>query len=91
MSTEHLEELIRLRRIEGQVRGLQKMIEDKRYCIDILTQFSSVIKALKKVEERILHRHIKGCVKTAARSGKEKEVNEKLDEVLSILDKFRNH
>jgi DNA-binding FrmR family transcriptional regulator len=90
MATEHTEELTRLKRIEGQVRGLQNMIEEKRYCIDILIQFSSVIKALKKVEERILHRHIEGCVKDAAASGSSTEIDEKLEEVLSILDKFRN-
>lgn len=91
MTTEHTEEITRLKRIEGQVRGLQKMIEEKRYCIDILIQFSSVIKALKKVEERILHRHIEGCVKNAAKSGSDREVDEKLEEVLDILDKFRNY
>ncbi len=91
MTTEHSEEITRLKRIEGQVRGLQNMIEEKRYCIDILIQFSSVIKALKKVEERILHRHIQGCVKDAASSGSNAEVDEKLEEVLNILDKFRRH
>ena len=52
--TTHDEELVRLRRIEGQIRGIQKMIEEKRYCIDILTQISSIVGALKSVEENIL-------------------------------------
>lgn len=91
MTTKHLDEKIRLKKIEGQVRGLQKMIEEKRYCIDILIQFSSVIKALRKVEERILHRHLKGCVEEACKSGEKKVVEEKLNEVLLVLEKFRNY
>jgi len=62
-ATAHLGEIVPLKRIEGQIRGIQKMIDEKRYCIDILTQLSSVVGAIKRVEENILNRHLKGCVK----------------------------
>ncbi|ADQ15466.1 metal-sensitive transcriptional regulator [Halanaerobium hydrogeniformans] len=57
--------IIRLRRIEGQIRGLQRMIEEDKYCVDILTQISASRGALKKVGLKILDSHINGCVKNA--------------------------
>jgi DNA-binding FrmR family transcriptional regulator len=60
--------LKRLRRIEGQVRGLQKMVEDERYCADILTQISSVQQALRGVARELMRNHIKHCATTALRS-----------------------
>ena len=87
--TTHEEELVRLRRIEGQIRGVQKMIEEKRYCVDILTQLSSVVGAVKKVEENILNRHLKGCVTDSFRSGSEEGRARKIDEVIDALGKFR--
>jgi len=61
--------LKRLRRIEGQVRGLQKMIEDDKYCIDILTQISAATKALQSVALGLLDEHMGGCVVDAAKAG----------------------
>jgi len=61
--------LKRLRRIEGQVRGLQKMIEDDKYCIDILTQISAATKALQSVALGLLDGHMAGCVVDAAKAG----------------------
>ena len=61
--------LNRLRRIEGQVRGLQKMVEDERYCADILTQISSVHEALRSVSRELMRNHLKHCASTAIRSG----------------------
>ena len=87
--TTHEEDLVRLRRIEGQIRGVQKMIEEKRYCVDILTQLSSVVGAVKKVEENILNRHLKGCVTDSFRSGSEEDRARKIDEVIDALGKFR--
>jgi DNA-binding FrmR family transcriptional regulator len=89
--TTHEEELIRLKRIEGQIRGIQKMIEEKRYCIDILTQISSVIGAIKSVEENILERHLKGCVQHSFKKGSEEERKKKVDEVIEVLRKFRKY
>ena len=68
--TSHLEEIARLRKIEGQVRGILRMIEERRYCVDILTQLASVRGALRRVEERILERHLRGCVQDSFNTGK---------------------
>ncbi len=61
--------LKRLRRIEGQVRGLQRMVEDEKYCIDVLTQVSAATKALESVALTLLHDHLSHCVVDAARQG----------------------
>jgi len=89
--TTHEEELIRLRRIEGQIRGVQKMIEEKRYCVDILTQLSSIVGAIKGVEENILERHLKGCVQRSFIKGKTEDKSKKIDEVIEVLKKFRKY
>ena len=90
--TTHEEELLRLNRIEGQIRGVQKMIQDKRYCIDILTQLSSVVGAIKSVEENILERHLKGCVKQSFTKGNKEDRREivvKADTLRASLSLFR--
>lgn len=87
--TTHEEELVRLRRIEGQIRGVQKMIQEKRYCIDILTQLSSIVGAIKRVEENILERHLKGCVQTSFSKGNRIDRETKFKEVVDVLRKFR--
>ena len=89
--TTHLKEVTRLKKIEGQIRGVQKMIEDKRYCIDILTQLSSIVGAVKRVEENILERHLKGCVKQSFTKGNQDDRKEKIDEVIDVLKKFRKY
>jgi DNA-binding FrmR family transcriptional regulator len=85
----HDDELVRLRRIEGQIRGVQKMIEEGRYCIDILQVLSSVRGAIKKVEEGIFERHLDSCVKEVIDKGSLKDKKEKLTELLDIVSKFR--
>jgi CsoR family transcriptional regulator, copper-sensing transcriptional repressor len=70
------EYLKRLRRIEGQVRGLQRMVDDDRYCIDILTQVSSVTKALQGVAVGLLDEHMRHCVMDAAAAGDDTKVAE---------------
>jgi DNA-binding FrmR family transcriptional regulator len=89
--TSHEEELLRLRRIEGQIRGLQKMIEEKRYCVDILTQINSVVGALERVEENILERHLKGCVDRSFEKGTREDRAKKVDEIIDVLRKFRKY
>ena len=89
--TTHEEELVRLRRIEGQIRGVQKMIEEKRYCIDILTQLSSIVGAIKGVEENILERHLHGCVQHSFNKGSGSDRAKKVDEVVEVLRKFRKY
>ncbi|WP_077706084.1 metal-sensing transcriptional repressor [Virgibacillus dokdonensis] len=77
----------RLKRVEGQVRGVQKMVEEDRYCIDILVQISAINAALKKVGFSIAERHTKHCVSHAVRSGQGEEAIDELMEVLKQLSK----
>jgi DNA-binding FrmR family transcriptional regulator len=74
----------RLRRIEGQVRGLQKMVEEERYCADILTQISSVHEALRAVGRELMRNHLKHCATSAIRSGPEK-ADEMYDELVEMM------
>ncbi len=90
-TTTHFEDIGRLKKIEGQIRGVQKMIEEKRYCIDILTQLSSVVGAIKSVEENILERHLKGCVNQSFSKGNKLDRSQKIDEVVDVLKKFRKY
>ena len=78
----------RLHRIEGQVRGIEKMVEDNRYCIDILTQISAVTTALDAVALQLLDDHVKHCVAHALASGDEQEAAEKSRELLETVRRF---
>jgi DNA-binding FrmR family transcriptional regulator len=84
----HTGQLARLRRIEGQVRGLVKMVEEERYCVDILTQVKAVRAALKRVEESVLREHVEHCVAQAIRSGDHDAQKTKVDELLDVLGRF---
>ena len=75
---DHVNNLVALRRIEGQVRGVQRMVEDRKYCIDILTQIYAIKGALSRVEEKILEKHFKNCVTDAVKGASEKEKQQKL-------------
>ncbi|RZN09378.1 transcriptional regulator [Bradyrhizobium genosp. SA-3] len=75
----------RLGRIEGQVRGLSKMVEEDRYCIDIVTQISAVRAALRRVEEEILKDHVAHCVEHAIASGDKADQREKLAELMAVI------
>jgi DNA-binding FrmR family transcriptional regulator len=79
----------RLRRIEGQVQGLQRMIDGEAYCVDILLQISAVRGALDQVEKLLLGRHIESCVADALRSGSKGERQQKIDELLDVFARFR--
>ncbi len=81
--------LSRLSRIEGQVRGLAKMVEDDRYCIDVVNQVQAVVAALKKVEGEILKDHIAHCVEHAIRSGDKRAQREKVTELVATLARAR--
>ena len=78
----------RLRRIEGQVRGLERMVADDRYCIDILTQIAAVRTALDQVGARLLEDHVTHCVSDAIASGDERAVEEKTSELLATVQRF---
>ncbi len=77
--------LKRLNRIEGQVRGLSRMVEEDRYCIDVVTQIAAVRAALRRVEEELLHDHVGHCVQHAIDSGNKAAQREKIDELLETL------
>jgi DNA-binding FrmR family transcriptional regulator len=78
----------RLRRIEGQVQGLQRMIAADAYCVDILLQVSAVQGALEQVQKLLLGRHIESCVADALRSGSRTERQRKVDELLAVFSRF---
>ena len=78
--------LIRLRRIEGQVRGLQKMVEEDRYCADVLTQLSAVHEALRGVGRELMRNHLRHCVASATRAGGQ-EAETTYDELIDLMFK----
>ena len=78
----------RLRRIEGQVRGIEKMIDADRYCIDVLTQIGAVSTALESLGFQILDEHVKHCVAGALASGDEAEAQAKAAELLEAVHRF---
>jgi DNA-binding FrmR family transcriptional regulator len=75
----------RLGRIEGQVRGISKMMEEGRYCIDIVTQISAVRAALRKVEEEVLKDHVAHCVEHAISSGNKADQRQKIAELMAVI------
>jgi DNA-binding FrmR family transcriptional regulator len=77
----------RLSRIEGQVRGIAKMVDEDRYCIEVVTQLSAVRAALRRVEEEILREHVTHCVEAAITSGDRDEQRTKIAELISVLGK----
>jgi DNA-binding FrmR family transcriptional regulator len=77
--------LKRLNRIEGQVRGLGRMVEEDRYCIDVVTQISAVRAALRRAEEEILRDHVAHCVEHAIASGDKADQRRKLAEIMEVL------
>jgi CsoR family transcriptional regulator, copper-sensing transcriptional repressor len=77
--------LKRLKRIEGQVRGLVRMVEEDRYCIDIVTQLSAVSAALRRAEEEMLADHVANCVEDAIASGNKTEQRRKVAELTGVL------
>jgi len=85
-TTRHDSEQDALARIEGQVRGIRSMIDEGRYCMDILTQCRAVHAALRRVERNVLEAHLEGCVRTAFHSDDKKERAQKVDEILQLFD-----
>jgi CsoR family transcriptional regulator, copper-sensing transcriptional repressor len=78
----------RLHRIEGQVRGIERMLEENRYCIDILTQIAAVNTALESLAFRILDEHVRHCVAGALTSGDEEDAAVKTEELLAAVQRF---
>lgn len=83
-----LKALGRLRRIEGQVQGIQRMVEEEKYCVDILLQLTAVEGAVEQVQRLLLGRHIESCVADAIRSGSTRDRQKKVDELLEVFSRF---
>jgi CsoR family transcriptional regulator, copper-sensing transcriptional repressor len=77
----------RFSRIEGQVRGLSKMVEEDRYCIDIVTQISAVRAALRRVEEEVLRDHVSHCVEHAIAGGDKADQRNKIAELMAVISR----
>ena len=86
---DHSQQIKALKKIEGQIRGIQRMVEDRRYCVDIIVQLEAVIGAIARVEDEILKRHLECCVKDAMRAKSKSAADEKIDEILSLTKKIR--
>lgn len=85
----HQNTLAALKRIEGQVRGVQGMVENREYCIDILNQIHAVKGALSRVEEEILETHFQNCVTHAVAGSSKMQKRQKLDEILKLIHQTR--
>lgn len=86
---DHTGNIVALKRIEGQVRGIQKMIGERKYCVDILNQIHAVMSALASVEDKILEKHFFGCISQAVGGKSAAERVKKLEEVLGLIRQFR--
>ena len=89
MKESNAEKVRRLNRIAGQVRGVAQMVEDERYCMDILHQIQAIRSALAKVESQVLKDHAACCVSEAIASGDEAEQRTKFEELVDLLEKVR--
>ena len=84
---DHSTQQTRLRRIEGQVRGVQRMIEERRYCMDIIDQIHAISAALRKVEANILEAHLEHCVHDALHSQNAEDAQQKIREIVQVLNR----
>ena len=78
----------RLKRIEGQVKGIQNMVEEERYCVDILVQISAIRSAINKVGTIILDNHVKGCVMSSMQNDDKDRAEETINELINTINKF---
>ncbi len=88
MIPSHENQLVRLKKVEGQVRGIQTMIEERRYCMDLLSQTRAVTGAMRKIESGILECHLKHCVNDAISSKSSEEAALKIKEIIRIFEKM---
>lgn len=86
----HHENSARLSRIEGQVRGVKRMIDEGAYCIDIITQIQAARAALQSVSKNVLEKHLKHCVVAALEKQDEAEIDQKIEEILKTIKKMGN-
>ena len=84
----HEEQLSRLAKVEGQIKGIRRMIEERRYCVDIVSQIKAVQAALKQVQLGVLEKHIHHCVAESLESGRPDHFEEKVSEIVALLGKM---
>ena len=87
-ATTHSENTARLSRIEGQIRGVKRMVGDGEYCIDIITQIQAARSALQSVSKIILEKHLKHCVADAFNADDQTVIDEKLEEIMSVIKRM---
>ncbi len=83
---DHKENLVSLRRIEGQVRGIQQMIEEKRYCIDVVNQIKAIRSGLSRVESKVLEKHLRSCVNQAL---SKQDMDDKIAELIKVFKQIK--
>ena len=88
MHPTHDNQLVRLKKVEGQVRGIQTMIQERRYCMDLLSQIRAVTGAMRKIESGILESHLQHCVNDAISSKSKKEAEVKIKEIIRLFEKL---
>ena len=88
--TDHSSRLKRLNRVEGQIRGISNMIEEGKYCVDILTQIKAARSALASIERQILEDHMHGCIKKSFKEKNSKKSEVMIDEVINLVKKMTN-
>ena len=88
MHPNHDNQLVRLKKVEGQVRGIQTMIEERRYCMDLLSQIRAVTGAMRKIESGILESHLQHCVNDALHSKNSKDATVKIKEITRLFEKM---
>ncbi|MCF6766596.1 metal-sensitive transcriptional regulator [Thiotrichales bacterium 19S3-7] len=84
----HTTEIVKLNRAIGQLEGIKRMIDDNRYCVDLLTQLKAVRSAIKRIELNVLQTHMKNCLTEACQSGSNTNVDKKIDELINLLGKY---
>jgi DNA-binding FrmR family transcriptional regulator len=82
---DHSKQKVRLKRVGGQIEGIAKMIDERRYCPEILMQLKAASKAIQSIEGEILATHLRACVKNAIHSRNEKEISAKIDEMMALF------
>lgn len=80
--------LHRLRRIQGQVQGVQRMVEEDKYCVDTMLQISAIQGALEQVSKILMHRHIESCVMDSMQAGSERERAQKIEELIGVFSRY---
>jgi len=87
-STTHAENIARLSRIEGQIKGVKRMIEEGEYCIDIINQIQAARAALQSVNKTILEKHLKHCVAAALETRNQADIDQKLTEIMTVIKRM---